>query len=221
MRLGGYFTAATLASSAMLLALLGTRLVGVPVPALAVWLCAALSLPLTTASAIQQLVYAWRGPPILTFSRVEAVRCAGAEADAIRAAAQLRGTLGGAGHIHRSRLLLHAAACLAVAALAIFSLATAGTVTPGAWLLAVVAGTGLGAMLLPARPFFYREAMHGEVLVSPPLARSMLVWARPDATARAGVEPPAPGRDADGRGNSPSSVPTAPRNPDAGARAGR
>jgi hypothetical protein len=54
------------------------------------------------------------------------------------------------------------------------------------WHLAAVAATGVSALLLPARPFFYREAMNGELLVAPPFALGQLV-----------------------RGSSPTPVPTA------------
>jgi hypothetical protein len=166
------------ATSGAFLALLGARCLGAFVPKAQLIVCAAVAAPIALAAGVQRIVYLWRGPPIVSFSRIEAVRCSAAEAEAIRAAAQLRGTLGGAGHLHRSRLVLHALASLAAGSLAGFALLSPKSDAGGTWSFAVVAGTGVLAVLLPARPFYYREATNGDVLVSPPFARTLLVPAR-------------------------------------------
>jgi hypothetical protein len=108
--------------------------------------------------------------------------CGPAEAELVRAAAQLRGTLGGAGHLHRVRLALPAAAWCAAAAAA---LAGPEVLDVAPWTtLAGVLVTA--ALLFPAKAFFYREATGGRVVVHPASAREDLVRAR-------GVPPVAPG----------------------------
>lgn len=184
---GSRLTLAATATSGALLAVLAARHL-FPVAHVAVVVCAAVATPIALATGVQRIVYLWRGPPVVTFSPLESVRCGAADAGAIRAAAKLRGTLGGAGHLYPPRLVVHALACLAVAVVG-------GTVllvprAEAGWWLALVAGTGAVAVLLPARPFYYREAMDGEVAVSPPTACATLAT-RP------------------GRGNSPTPIPTA------------
>ncbi len=166
------------ATSGAFLALLGARCLGAFVPKAQLIVSAAVAAPIALAAGVQRLVYLWRGPSIVSFSRIEAVRCSAADAEAIRAAAQLRGTLGGAGHLHRARLALHALALLAAASLAGFALLSPKSDAGGTSSFAVVVGMGLLAMLLPARPFYYREATNGDVLVSPPFARVLLLPAR-------------------------------------------
>ncbi len=218
MPLGGWkLTVAATATSGALLTLLAARRLGAPVPTPAIVICAAVAAPIALAAGVQRLVYLWRGPSVVSFSRIEAVRCGGAEAEAIRAAAQLRGTLGGAGHVHRSRLALHALAYFATASLGAVALASSGSDAVGAWPLAVVAGAGVGAVLLPARPFYYREATNGDVVVSPPLARSLLAWS-PSSLPATGEAATAVGRSSIGRGNSPNADPTASKPAGAGFR---
>ena len=168
-------TWAAAVTSGAFLALLGASCLGVFVSKAALLTCAGVAAPIALAAGVQRLVCLWRGPPIVSFSRTEAVRCSAADAEAIRAAAQLRGTLGGAGHLHRKRLALHALASLAAASLPSIALFSPESEAGGTWSFAVVAGMGLLAMLLPARPFYYREATNGDVLVSPPFARALLV----------------------------------------------
>jgi hypothetical protein len=176
MRLGrSTLLVGTLVISGSLLALLVARRVGAAVPPRAILVCAGVAVPLAVSAALQRLVHAWIGPPVESFSQLEAVRCPAAEAEAVRTAAQLRGTLGGAGHLCRGRLLVHATACAAAATLAGAVLVGEEADARSGWHLAAVAATGVGALLLPARPFFYREAMNGELLVTPPFALGQLV----------------------------------------------
>jgi hypothetical protein len=214
----GTLTVATLAAAATLVALLGAHALGAAVPGRAVLGCAGVVVPLAAAAAVQRAVHLWRGPPVVSFSNADAVRCGGADAEAVRVAARLRGTLGGAGHLFPGRVALHAVACLAAAALGAYVL-VGGEDTVGGWLPAVFAAGGAGVVLLPARPFYYREAMNGEVLVTPAIAPSLLAWERSAAVASGRVVRAAPSPLPDrgnGRGNSPTGPAIASKPADAG-----
>jgi hypothetical protein len=93
----------------VLLVTLAALRLGAPVPPGIITITAAVAVPAATAAALQRLAYLWRGPSIVSFSRMDAVRCGVSDAEEIRAAAQVRGTLGGAGHVYRARLALHVA----------------------------------------------------------------------------------------------------------------
>jgi hypothetical protein len=196
---GGILSLSTVATTGTLVALLGARTLGGTVPAWAAVACAAAVAPIAAAAALQRGLHLWRGPPVVSFPSAEAVRCGGAEAEAIRVAARLRGTLGGAGHIYPGRVALHAVASAAAAAFGAFVLA-AGVAAVPAWLVAVFAAGVGGVVLLPARPFYYREAMNGELLVTPANAPSLLAWSRSAPAAPVGAPR------ATGRGNSPSAA---------------
>ncbi len=154
---------------------------GAELPHAVAAVAASTSAVIAATVAIRHVVFIWRGPVILGFPRDEAVLCDAREAASIRFAAQLRGTMGGAGYLHPSRLVVSATAWGAVSVQSLALLPpqrTAATFLPLAVLL-VAAGL---AALLPPAPFFYREASGGCVLVFPPdVCRSLL--------DRAGVEP--------------------------------
>ncbi len=138
---------------------------GAPHVVAAMHASAAVALPLAVFVAGRTVVSAWRGPVLVQFPRTAAVVCFRNEAERVRTAAQLRGSLGGAGHVHRGRLAFPAAAWVTAAVLAGSALEDSGaaaTYASGVLALALAA-----TVALPARPFWYREARDGAVLVHP------------------------------------------------------
>lgn len=129
-------------------------------------ICGATAALLSATCAVRSVASIWRGPRILSFGRDDAVLCPPDTAHAIRNAAQIRGTMGGAGWVYRWRRLLPAIGWAAAAVLALEALGSMHAIAASWPLLAIVPG-GLAAMLLPARPFYYREVNGGGVLVSP------------------------------------------------------
>jgi hypothetical protein len=134
--------------------------------------CAAASTGLALVAAGRTAAWAFRGPLIATFPAAGAAVCDPAEAEAVRASAQLRGTMGGAGHVHRARLAFPAVAWAAAAAVAAFAGPLLEESAP--WVVLLVAASVAG-FLLPAKPFYYREATGGRVAVYPPSARDDLL----------------------------------------------
>jgi hypothetical protein len=207
-------TVATLATAGVLAALLAARAAGGAVPARLILVCAGALVPVAAVAALQSAVHLWRGPPVVSFGNAEAVRCGGAQAEAIRRAARLRGTLGGAGHVYPGRLAVHALAGAAAAALGGY-VVQAGPDAVAGWLLMLLVAGGAWTVLLPARAFYYREARNGDLLVTPANVPSLIAWSRSSAAASEGVEAtrtPEPSPMADcsgGRGNSPSAPPIA------------
>lgn len=129
--------------------------------------CALLAAPVAVAGALLALAAVWRGPTVVSFSREDAVPCAGAEAAFVRGAAQLRGTMGGAGHLHRRRLVLAAAAWLAAGVVGLDGIAPRLEAAVGPWATLVALAAAFAALLFPPGPFFYRETTGGGVLVAP------------------------------------------------------
>ena len=146
-----------------------------PVPPRAAQLLAAAALALSLAEAIRTALAAWRGPVITSFPRRDAVLCDPPGADAIRAGAQLRGTMGGAGHVHPARLAFPTIAWSAASAVASAVLRDSSLRSASPWTLAILAGAVAATVLVPARPFFYREVTGGRVLVFPPAACTRLL----------------------------------------------
>lgn len=187
MRLGDRSRLTVLAGAAWLLFAAATvaHRSSVPVPSSAVTAVAVAALGLAIVAAARSTAAVWRGPALRTFPHDEAVVCAPREAVAVRAAAQLRGSLGGAGHVHRGRLGLATVAWLAAAACAAAVLVDAAhELAPlGAGATVVL---GAVARLLPARPFYYREAMGGWIVVHPRHAAERLVTPVPLPEGEAG-----------------------------------
>lgn len=127
---------------------------------------AAIALPLAICIACRTIASVWRGPVLLRFSRTAAMACDGEAAASVRAAAQLRGSLGGAGHVHRVRLALPALAWISAAVVAGRALGQPRA-APG-WASLVLVVALCASLIFPARPFWYREARDGAVLVHPP-----------------------------------------------------
>jgi hypothetical protein len=177
--------AAVVAWTALVLALVAGA-AGLPLPGRAVTLLAAAVLAASLAASVRTLLGAWRGPVITSFPRRDAVLCDPPGSDAIRKGAQLRGTMGGAGHVHPARLAFPAAAWAAAAAAAATVLRHPSLGSAPPWPLAVLGAAAGAALLLPARPFFYREVTGGRVLVFPPAACTRLLE---DAAATRALDP--------------------------------
>ncbi|HEX9049105.1 MAG TPA: hypothetical protein VF841_01075 [Anaeromyxobacter sp.] len=152
---------------------------GIPPPALAAVSDVAAALAL--AAAIHVTSWAWRGPHLAAFPRQDLVVCAPPEAAAVRAAAQLRGTMGGAGHVYRLRLALPAAAWTSAAAVALAGPGLLEAAPPWVMLLGMSA---TASILFPAKPFFYRETTSGRVVLHPASALEELRRSAPEHACR-------------------------------------
>ena len=150
-----------------LVAVGGLRALGAEVSLAVAAISAALAGPIAITASIQAVASIWRGPDIESFSRGECVLSGPGEADAVRAGAQLRGTMGGAGHLYRRRLALPAIAWLAAAVAGVEGIVPAALELLGGWPAATALIAAFAAFLLPSRPFYYREVTGGGVLVSP------------------------------------------------------
>jgi hypothetical protein len=128
---------------------------------------AAVALAAAFALACQNAVHAWRGPVLVDFRRDEAVLCGPAEAEVVRAAALLRGTMGGAGYVSRARIAFPAIAWVAAAFIAGSAIVDPTLGSVPAWPFAVLALFAGAAVVFPARPFYYREANEGFLLLHP------------------------------------------------------
>lgn len=191
---------------------------GAPVPRPALVLAAVVSLALAAAVSAINVAFVWRGPDIISFSRRDAVLCDVAEAAAVRAAAQLRGTMGGAGHVYRFRLAFPAVMWAAVAAhSAALLMGSSGRLA--LWPLAVAFPAALLTVLLPARSFWYREVTGGCVLVHPRPACLELLQVAGVGPALTRFDPDGSGlRAAGGWGNSPNELETESNRPQKEAR---
>ncbi len=181
---GPYLTEVATVALSMFGALVVARAAGVDVPERAMLGCAAATAAIALAIAGQAAVSAWRGPRIESFSRDHAVLCDPRDARCVRDAAQIRGTMGGAGYVHRRRRALPAAGWSAAAAGAAAQMLDPGL--PPAVALAGIASLLVAAGLsrrFPPMPFYYLEAMDGWVLVHPQSAWTQLLARRgpPDA----------------------------------------
>lgn len=165
-------------------ALAAVHEVGADVPHASLAAAGAVAAALAVAAAIRTASWAWRGPVIVSLPDEDLATCGPAEAEAVRAAAQLRGTLGGAGHVHPFRLALPA---LAWAAAAVAAFQGAEPVRAAPWVL-LLGAAAVAALLFPAKAFFYREATGGRVVLHPASAREELVH-----SLHAGAVAPGPG----------------------------
>jgi hypothetical protein len=161
------FTAAAVGICAALAGIEIAHAFGAAVPHALALVSASACAVIAATVAARNVAFVRRGPVILSFPRGEAMLCDAREASVVRSAAQLRGTMGGAGYLHPRRLAFAATAWSAISAQALALVTqprSAVTFVPLA--IALVAG-GLAAAF-PARPFFYREAGAGCVLAFPP-----------------------------------------------------
>lgn len=183
--------AATYAAWGALFAVIGARAAETPLPRWMGLAAASAALASAVARAGQIAISAWRGPVVVDFARHEAVLCGPDEADVVRSAALLRGTMGGAGYVWRARLLLPATGAIWAALVASWMLDPGHEALP-AWALAVLALLVAGSAVLPARPFYYREASDGCLLLHPEdvWVRLSRFSSRRETTLHPGSKPP-------------------------------
>ena len=171
------------------------RAMGGSVPHSLEVVCAAVAAPAALAAAAHAISAFWRGPTILSFSRVDSEVCSPDEAAYVRLVAQLRGTMGGAGFLHPARIVLPVVAWIAAAAEGAALAASGLDETVFAALALVGIGATSAAILFPPRAYFYQEATGGTAILSPPsAARRMKVRAARAQALSTGrpVESPAP-----------------------------
>ncbi len=149
------------------------RLAGVQIPGASLRVASVVAAALAVLAAIRTTSSAWRGPDIVPLPPDDVATCSASEADAIRAAAQLRGTMGGAGHVHPARLALPTAAWLSAAVAALAGPEEADVIP---W-LAILAASASAALLFPAKAFLYREATGGRAVLHPAAVREELLRA--------------------------------------------
>lgn len=136
-------------------------------PSLLTRALAAAAVPLALAMAIRTAAAIWRGPELVHFPVEYATLCRGADAADVRAVARVRGSLGGAGHVHRARLVLPTVAWLIAAA--VLGLVTTERTHGQEWRigLELLAAAVAARALFPARPFWYREHRDGAIVIYP------------------------------------------------------
>jgi hypothetical protein len=143
------------------------QLAGRPVSASLTRGIALAALPVAIAMAIRTASAIWRGPALMHFPVEYAVLCRASEAADVRAAACLRGPLGGAGHVHRGRLVVPVVGWL-LAAVVLGFVAAGAAERPECRQALVWMGVAVAARaLFPARPFWYRERRDGSVVLYP------------------------------------------------------
>ncbi len=160
------------------------REVGDVLPSATVGVASAVTAGLAIAAAVRTATSAWRGPRVEPLPEDDLAVCSPDEAESVRGAAQLRGTLGGAGHVHRRRLALPALGWTFAAGAALAG-PDAYDLVPWVTALGVCVAASLA---LPAKAFLYREATGGRVVVSPAAAREELLTARRHAVEMAGED---------------------------------
>ncbi len=170
------FTTTTIAACVALAAVEAARLLGIEVPRTAAMLTASGTAVLAMTVAVRHVAFVWRGPVIVSFRRRDGMLCDANEAAVVRAAAQLRGTMGGAGHVHPHRLMLTAGAWAAASVQALVLVGPDRGLTRFVPLTAVIVAGALAAQF-PAVPFYYREAAGGCVVAFPPGACALLLGA--------------------------------------------
>ncbi len=175
---------ATVAAWLALEAVAGLHAVGVAVPPDVAIACVVVAGPLALAAGVRNVLAVWRGPPVIAFTG-EAVRCRPADALTIRASAQLQGTMGGAGHLHRSRLVFPIVAWAGVIVVGAEVAIPTALHGAGPWPAVISAIAAFGAWLFPSRPYWYREMTGGGVLVTPPEAAAFLAARAPGGEERA------------------------------------
>ena len=161
------FTAGAVGVCGALVVIEAAQGLGIEVPRELALVAASVSAVFAATVAIRNVAFVWRGPVILPFPRGEAMLCDAREASAVRSAAQLRGTMGGAGYLHPRRLAFSAIAWAAVSMQSVALLPPHRAATTFVPLAVALLAAGLTAGF-PASPFYYREAGGGCVLAFPP-----------------------------------------------------
>jgi hypothetical protein len=146
------------------------RAAGGAVPYAAELASAVVATPIALVAAGCAVAALWRGPTIVSFGLADSIPCGAAEAAHVRAHAQLRGTMGGAGFLYPRRLLLAAAAWAAAGAVGLSGFSESLCDLVGPWAVAAALLSAFAAFLFPARPYFYRDTTGGGAVLSPPSA---------------------------------------------------
>lgn len=153
--------------TAMGIGAVALQLAGRPVSASLTRGIALAALPIAIAMAIRTASAIWRGPALMHFPVEYAVLCRASDAADVRAAASLRGPLGGAGHVHRARLVVPAAAWL-LAAVVLGFVAAGAAERPECRQALLWMGVAVAVRaLFPPRAFWYREHRDGSVVLYP------------------------------------------------------
>ena len=163
------------------------RALGLPVPQGGEIVLGSAAAVLAATVAVRRIAFVRRGPIIVDFRREDGLLCDARESAVIRSAAQLRGTMGGAGHLFPHRLVLSSVAWAYVAVQAVLLVLPehgAATFVP----LAGVIVVGAVAARFPAIPFYYRETVGQCVVAFPVDACMRLLEAARLAPAPTGVE---------------------------------
>ncbi len=166
-------TAIAVAALCALGAMIALGAAGRPVAPGFVHASAAIALPLALVAAFRTMASAWRGPVLVQFRREAAIECDPVESEEVRAAAQLRGTLGGAGHVHPCRLVFPVLGWMAAAAVAVWALREPDLALR--WPVSGLVLALVATVAFPSVPFWYREASGGVVLLHPRAAFEGLI----------------------------------------------
>lgn len=178
-------SALALAATGLSLILVGADFAGYPIPENVTRDLALVSAPLAAVLAIRTAAAYWRGPTLLHFPVEYALLCHGGEAEAIRGSANIRGALGGAGHLHRGRLVFPVVAWLAAAVVLAHVALGAADRQEFRRALTIWAFALVARAVLPPRPFWYRERRDGSIVVYPASIRARVdarLPKRPDST---------------------------------------
>lgn len=174
----------------------GASAAGLTLPCGPVALAIVLAAPVALLALVTTLGSVWRGPPIISLVPEQTARCGPEDARLVRDAAQLRGAMGGAGHVHRSRLVFPAVAWTSALLAGADGVAGCAFTPPGPWVFLAAVAAVIAAWLWPSRPYWYLEADGGGALVSPPETVAAICSARAgDPISTEGAQDPvrAPG----------------------------
>jgi hypothetical protein len=180
--------AATLASWLALVAVGALRFAGFAIPPELRIACVAVAGPIALLALVRTVCAVWRGPRVIAFERGDAVLCGPPEAEAIRDAAQLRGTMGGAGHVYAGRLVFPVVAWSGALLEGLENLSPAFHFA-GPWPFVVAIFAAIAGWVFPSRPYWYREVTGGGVVVSPPEAATLVLASLAEESGTAEVEP--------------------------------
>jgi hypothetical protein len=146
------------------------RAAGVEVPRPLELAAGLIASPVALAAALQSAAAAWRGPTLVAFTLGESVPLSAAEAAFVRSVAQLRGLMGGGGHVHPRRQVFPAVAWAAAGLGGVAALVEGLGRTLGPWPVVLAAVAAFVALLFPSRAYFYRDTTGGGAILSPPSA---------------------------------------------------
>jgi hypothetical protein len=169
-------SATALAAAALGLTLLALDIAGYPAPTAVTKALVLAATPLAAILSVRTVVGFWRGPTLMHFPVEYAALCTGSEAQAVRTAANVRGPLGGAGHVHPIRVIFPFLGWLATAV--VLGCAAAGATRECREALLVLVLALAARTIFPPRSFWYRERRDGSLVVYPASVRP---YVSPDA----------------------------------------